>query len=155
MSGVLTVDFPQASSDPDGDLIQFIALLRRSVETALLARRALLSELLQARSDPATALDRAGRASSRCVRAFDDALLRLNRARVPAPAADAAFELRRWLEAHVEACDLLSRAALARDRNDLAQAVQCLASTQPHAHLFNAARERLVRQLVMGTASAN
>jgi hypothetical protein len=153
MSRPLTAD--HHASDPEADLLQFIGLLGRSVETALRARRALLSELLQARADPSTALDRAGHASRRCVRAFDETLLRLNRARVPAAAHDAARELRRWLEAHLEACDYLERAARARDRADLAHAIECLAATAPHAHCFNSARDRLVRQLVTRVTSAN
>ena len=73
-----------------------------------------------------------------------------------APAAhDAADELRRWLEAHLEACDHLSRAAVARDGADLAQAIQCLASTASYAQCFNTARDRLVRCLVRPATSAN
>src|SRR5437870_675755 len=100
MSDALTAD--HHASDSEADLLQFIGLLGRSVETGLRARRALLSELLQARSDPATILDRAGHASHRCVRAFDETLLRLNRARVPPVAHDAADELRRWLGVPLE-----------------------------------------------------
>ena len=38
---------------------------------------ALLADLVQARREPVGALPRVGRASRRCVRAFDDALFRL------------------------------------------------------------------------------
>lgn len=152
MNGALTPDY---HASEEADLLQFIGLLGRSVETALRAHRVLLTELLQARAEPATALDRAGLASRRCVRAFDEALLRLNRARVPPAAHDAARELRCWLEAHVEACDHLNRASVARDRQDLAQAIQCLASTPPYAQCFNSARDRLVRHLAGRAASAN
>lgn len=141
--------------DGEADLIAFLALMGRSVETALRARKALLAELLQARHDPATALDRAGHASRRCVRAFDDTLLRLRRARVPRAAADCALELGQWLEAHLDACDHLDRAARAHDREDLQQAIQCLIASSPHAQCFNNARARLVRQIVASAASAN
>src|SRR5437879_2032297 len=100
----------------DDDLIDFLARLGHDIECALRARHALLSELVAARRDRATALDRAGLASRRCVRAFDQALTHLNRMRVPTQASECAFELREWLDAHVAACDHLSRAALARDR---------------------------------------
>src|SRR5438046_2561958 len=70
------------SRDVD-DLISFLSRLGHDVEVALRARHALLTELVAARRDPPTALDRAGLASRRCVRAFDDALLRLNQTRVP------------------------------------------------------------------------
>jgi hypothetical protein len=141
--------------DGEAELIAFLALIGRSVETALRARKALLAELLQARNDPTTALERAGHASRRCVRAFDDTLLKLRRARVPAVAADCAAEFSSWLEAHLEACDHLDRAARARDRDDLQQAIQCLVASAPHAQCFNNARERLVRQIVASGASAN
>jgi hypothetical protein len=157
MSHALTAEWPSSPppADPNAEALAFLAVLRRSVETALRARRALLGELLAARHDPASALERAGHASRRCVRAFDDTLGRLTRTRVPPIAVDCARELQQWLESHVEACDLLSRAALAHDRDDFAHAIRCLASSAPHASCFNTARDRLVRQLVTQRASAN
>ena len=131
----------------ENELLEFLVRLGHDVETALRARRALLAELVAARRDPATALDRAGLASRRCVRAFDQALLHLEQTRVPSAAAECAFELRRWLEAHVAACDHLSRAAMARDRDDLEQAIRCLAGGASSAHRYNDARERLIRRL--------
>lgn len=132
---------------PDDELIEFLARVGHDIEGALRARRLLLSELVAARQDPSTALDRAGLASRRCVRAFDQALMHLNQTRVPAQASECAFELREWLDAHLAACDHLSRAALARDRDDLERAVQYLAGGTHSAHRFNDARERLIRRL--------
>lgn len=134
------------SRDVD-ELISFLSRLGHDVEVALRARHALLSELVAARRDPTTALDRAGLASRRCVRAFDEALLRLNQTRVPAAASECAFELREWLDAHLAACDHLSRAALARDRDDLERAIEYLAGGASSAHRFNDARSRLLRRL--------
>ena len=131
----------------DDDLIDFLARLGHDVEGALRARHALLSELIAARRDPATALDRCGLASRRCVRAFDQALTHLNQMRVPAQASECAFELREWLDAHLAACDHLSRAALARDKLDLERAIQYLVGGAQSAHRFNDARERLLRRL--------
>jgi hypothetical protein len=129
------------------ELIAFLGRLGHGVEVALRARHALLSELVAARRDPPTALDRAGLASRRCVRAFDEALLQLNQTRVPSVAAECVFELREWLEAHLAACDHLSRAALARDRDDLERAIEYLAGGASSAHRFNDARSRLLRRL--------
>ena len=131
----------------DDELLSFLVNLGREVENAMRARKALLSDLLVARRDPTSALDLAGRASRRCVRAFDDALLHLRWARVPRDATECVTELRRWLEAHVDACDHLARAAAARDRADLDRAIRCLAAGDLHAHGYNAARERLARRL--------
>lgn len=136
--------FPTRETD---ELISFLARLGHDVETALRARQALLSELVAARRDPGSALDRAGLASRRCVRAFDQALLRLNQSRIPPAASECAFELREWLEAHLAACDHLSRAALARDRLDLERAIEYLAGGASSAHRFNDARQRLLRRL--------
>jgi hypothetical protein len=136
--------FPPRETD---ELIPFLSRLGHDVEMALRARQVLLSELLAARRDPATALDRAGLASRRCVRAFDEALLHLSRLRIPPAAAECAFELRDWLEAHVSACDHLSRAASARDRLDLERAIRDLAGGASSAHRFNDARGRLIRRL--------
>jgi hypothetical protein len=129
------------------ELAAFLARIGHDVDTALRARRALLAELLNARHDPPNALARAGRAGRRCVRAFDEALQHLHRMRVPGPASECAFELREWLEAHVAACDHLSRAAAARDHQDLALALHCLAEGACSAARFNCARERLLRRL--------
>jgi hypothetical protein len=132
----------------DAELANFLTVLSRSVEEALRARKALLSDLVQARREPAAALPRVGRASRRCVRAFDDALLRLRRLRPPDPAQECVAELRRWLEAHIEACDLLSRAAAARDRGDLERALRRLADGSLHAADYNRARQRLARRII-------
>jgi hypothetical protein len=136
-----------APAPEDDEVLAFLFTLGRSVETALRARKALLTDLLGARQDPSHALERAGRASRRCVRAFDDALLRLRWSRVPTPARECADELRQWLEAHVEACDHLNRAATARERADLEQAMSCLALGERHAQAFNVARQRLAYRL--------
>jgi hypothetical protein len=136
--------FPTRDAD---ELIPFLTRLGHDVEMALRARHALLSELVAARRDPGTALDRAGLASRRCVRAFDQALVHLNQTRIPPAATECAFELREWLEAHASACDHLSRAALARDRLDLERAIEYLAGGASSAHRFNDARERLLRRL--------
>jgi hypothetical protein len=132
----------------DAEFVHFLTVLSRSVEEALRARKALLSDLVQARREPADALPRVGRASRRCVRAFDDARLRLGRVRTPDPAQECVAELRRWLEAHIEACDLLGRAAAARDRGDLERALRCLADGSLHAADYNRARQRLARRLI-------
>lgn len=131
----------------DARIISYLGVLGRSVEEALRARRALLAELLSLRDDPDSALDRAGRASRRCVRAFDDALTRLQRTPPPDGAAECTRELSGWLEAHLEACDLLARAAAARDADDLRRALRVLTEGGLHAVVFNRARQRLVSRL--------
>ena len=145
---MIVTAYAPAGFGTDAELAQFLAVLSKSVEEALRARKALLSDLVQARREPAGALPRVGRASRRCVRAFDDALFRIRRLRPPSSAQECVSELRRWLEAHIEACDLLSRAAAARDRTDLERALQCLADGSLHAAGYNQARQRLARRLM-------
>ncbi|TAK25475.1 MAG: hypothetical protein EPO26_03660 [Chloroflexota bacterium] len=125
----------------------YLSTVRECVEEALRARRALLSDLLQTRVEPELALDRAGRASRRCVRAFADALFRIDRASTPGQAAECTTELRAWLAAHVEACDLLTRAAMTRNRDDFDRALRRLTAGSLHAESYNRARTRLVRML--------
>ncbi len=137
----------EAHAAEHDELAAFLARIGHDVETALRARRVLLAELLNARRDPPSALARAGLAGRRCVRAFDEALRHLQRTHVPGEASECAFELRDWLEAHVTACDHLNRAAAARDRQDLALALHCLAEGASSAARFNDARERLLRRL--------
>jgi len=107
---MLTAGGMRPPPEADADLLAFLGFFGRGVETALGAREAVLRELLQARRNFTTALQRAGQASRRCVRAFDDTLLRLRRTRLPGAATDCARELGKWLEAHVEACDHFNRA---------------------------------------------
>lgn len=149
-----TVGPGRPPADPDEDpVLLFLVQVGRNVEAALRARRALLDDLVQARHDqPSSALDRAGRASRRCVRAFDDALVHLERTRVPSLASECAFELRQWLEAHVEACDHLHRAAMARDPADLERAVRCLTQGAGMAQRYNDARQRLMRHIAAMTS---
>ena len=145
----------QQASEADGVLIQFLALLGPSVENALRARRMLLADLDQARRDPANAFVRVGRTSRRCVRAFHETLMRMKKATVPAEASECARELEAWLAAHVEACDLMSRAAAVQDGESLRKAVRCLCDGAPHAARFNDARVRLVRRLVASSVTTN
>ena len=142
-------------SDADGVLIRFLSNLGPSVENALRARRSLLSDLDQVRRDPSRCFPRVGRASRRCVRAFHSALLRMQKSKVPPEASECARELEAWLAAHVEACDLMSRASATQDGESLRKAIYCLRDGAPHAARFNDARVRLVRRIMATSVSTN
>jgi len=139
-----TMDHDTTSTD---EVIAYLSLLQESVADALRARKALLSDLLIARREPENAVARAGRASRRCVRAFDYALSRISRRRAPPLAGDCVRQLQGWLEAHVEACDLLNRAAAANDRADYERALHRITDGALHALGYNEARSRLARVL--------
>lgn len=137
------------------DVVVFLTQIGRQVELALHARRLLLTELLNARRDPSSALARAGLAGHRCVRAFDDARRMVDAIYVPPCADECAFELAQWLDVHVEACDHLGRAAAAGDVDDLRQALRCLSIGARRARRFNDARQRLLGRVAAQSTAAS
>jgi type IV secretion system protein VirB4 len=122
---------------------QWLLTLRKENAAVLLVAHT-LAQLDQV---PATALVRAGRIGARCAPVFEDARNRVAVLPAPTGAQTIRDALLGWLDAHVQVCGALVRAAGTRDPRHVGNAAAALRNAQPFAQRYNLARRRLAERL--------
>jgi hypothetical protein len=126
---------------------QYVRELGQEVASAIHARGQLVREFAQLDQVPATALVRAGRIGARCAPVFEDARNRVAVLPAPTGAQTIRDALLGWLDAHVQVCGALVRAAGTRDPRHVGNAAAALRNAQPFAQRYNLARRRLAERL--------
>jgi hypothetical protein len=147
MAVVWQSDVQPGAGALQSEKLGYIRRLGVAVRSAITARKRLTDELARYEKLGAAALPSLGRVAGACGHDFDEARWAVAVAPAPRGAEVCSQALQQWLTFHVDACDLLSRAAGTGEARHVRAALDLLRGAQPFALQFNRVRERLAGQM--------